>query len=1647
MPASTEQEARNFINKIRKENGGLTQEQRLRLEKTEPEILEVFDNVRRKLGAASKALATNLYTKDTRFVYEIIQNAEDNEYSRAMAERKKPYLAFNVNTDRIVIDSNEDGFTEENIAAISSIGQSTKSVKIGYIGEKGIGFKSVFKVARKVQVQSGLFSFSFEYEHGSDDDGLGMVTPWPENLENLPYGVRTRITLFLLRTCDREKLFRDIEGLPDTLLLFLRKLKKLDVKIERQPGHVTVTKYTLSTSGSRSKITRTIDSTVTDFHFITARRLVPNMPYDHARKLILRTKSSKKDERDWIKQAEVVLAFPVDENDTPLIDQQQHVYAFLPLRKVGFNFLIQSDFITQASREDVFDRPWNQRLLEEAAALFEATICTFIGLGTDLSWKWIRYLPTKGIVDDFWKKLEMLLFSRLRNREVFDSLGQGQFKPTDLRILSEKYLDENSKPLLPSPPKKRGSWAYCSDRYQEDIDIPILKHYGAKDFELSEFVDRLKYDLRRPEPQMHSDDTTSDWHIRVARVLINAIQSGYLQQLKTFRLIRTIVPTWIAMDEGPVFLPTSGGIELPKDLKLSIIDPICLENPTRESLYHKLGVETCPPELVFPMIKQKYEASTTQVSWIDHLAHIKFLFWHRNLLIPGQRYIMAFSRNHYHFWSDQASIGWVYRPAAEGVNAACKHLAVAVDGELKNMIHILNDSYVNHLSDMPRRNNISALTWVYEHFGAKTQLQLWRRGDLLNRSPEFQYILDRKPEILLSILEDCWAQFQTNWSDTIRGCLIPILNSSSKKPLQQTVLPVPKLVSIVDRLGLRQDFGFIKELEGITDSIAGKWYFLEQLGVIKDDGFSFWLAVLKHAKNLNISNINVVSEIYRELQNTCREEFQRKEIERCFSSDSLMFIPSFFGQKWTSHKNTCVWEAPSWFVHLCRLKDIEQYRGLQELFCHILDIPNAGLDDFLDNVLSLQRGVITADFANRVHREDLSNLYKELSTYRNQADCMTIRNRFQSERLIYHPQVNSWHSPTDCVWAEDHIKLQGKVSIATEYKESEYLFVEILNIVEPTLEMHVRALADKALLPRAKKEMFHEMRLICAFDPKPDQLESLRNALCLPIRTVDKRLEWVRPSFEDFVIVDRKEYGDMFEGKVNVLDFSLEEVHQLRTFLIALDLGRRFMSEAVEEKTRVSGELRLDNDLTREMQRKAYAICRYAAHLHSPEAKDRTESTLSMLQTLTVFRSDRISKVVTISQSGGPISVYGESALFHIQSVENKLILYVPANERERYVCKCRAFPQGLLAYLGVAKHSESAFLTQIIDAPTLDTVDFMLVDAGIISLPNDSASAPKENKIATPTKGYIRRTEKTKTVVFGSRVTESAELFQFGYQTPRSPSLSPVYGSAAPPSALPRIERGVTAHSSEQIESLTSALSIFNLSPLHDEANEKYKILLDFVIRGAQSLDTIPNKHQVSVIPNYVERRQDLNDVWFLHQAEGERSFKIGAAGELFVFELLMRLRLPGFCRDNWQSKLRQKISVHDSYSDMMPWTGTESSDIVYNDGEGALTNLLIDRGYLDVRLWRGGRPRYHIEVKATIGENETPFYVSQSQFTMMEDMMLPENDSSETIYLIARVFWLGSRGMGIKLYVDPARLRLKRELEFKTDMFEVTPALLAQA
>jgi len=138
--------------------------------------------------------------------------------------------------------------------------------------------------------------------------------------------------------------------------------------------------------------------------------------------------------------------------------------------------------------------------------------------------------------------------------------------------------------------------------------------------------------------------------------------------------------------------------------------------------------------------------------------------------------------------------------------------------------------------------------------------------------------------------------------------------------------------------------------------------------------------------------------------------------------------------------------------------------------------------------------------------------------------------------------------------------------------------------------MHILYLKEKAVENPNKGEIVQEMLNICAFKPAPELLEELSACKCLPVKLLSGSIDWQDRSGE-FAIIDRREYGELFTGKVNLLEFSLEEVHSLTSFLVGLGLKGQYTSELADETTTVRGGL-VSERLTSNLRKRAYAICR-----------------------------------------------------------------------------------------------------------------------------------------------------------------------------------------------------------------------------------------------------------------------------------------------------------------------------------------------------------------------------------------------------------------------------------------------------------------------
>jgi hypothetical protein len=78
------------------------------------EVHEAANSLREQLGSALKLLSTDLYSSDTHFLLELIQNADDNSYPSGVV----PTARIELTLQRLVFFNNEVGFAEKNVRAV-----------------------------------------------------------------------------------------------------------------------------------------------------------------------------------------------------------------------------------------------------------------------------------------------------------------------------------------------------------------------------------------------------------------------------------------------------------------------------------------------------------------------------------------------------------------------------------------------------------------------------------------------------------------------------------------------------------------------------------------------------------------------------------------------------------------------------------------------------------------------------------------------------------------------------------------------------------------------------------------------------------------------------------------------------------------------------------------------------------------------------------------------------------------------------------------------------------------------------------------------------------------------------------------------------------------------------------------------------------------------------------------------------------------------------------------------------------------------------------------------------------------------------------------------------------------------------------------
>lgn len=255
-----------------------------------------------------------MYEKSTHFLLELLQNADDNTY-----QCSTPTLRLSYKPGCLGVDCNEVGFTPDNVEAICAVSASTKSGKTSdgeYIGEKGIGFKSVFKAADVVWISSGDFSFKFD-----KTQFLGMVSPiWADFPETTMPGW-TSMYLQLSKKQEEDTLVEELQNFDPNLLIFLRRVRQIERRIVLPNGSIWERKVCKSEEIQGSDRVVALHNGQDTAYYLVRTHVVTGLPKEPKRP-------------NWV-QTKILLAFPL----TGSLEQPrlvaQNVYAFLPIRNYG----------------------------------------------------------------------------------------------------------------------------------------------------------------------------------------------------------------------------------------------------------------------------------------------------------------------------------------------------------------------------------------------------------------------------------------------------------------------------------------------------------------------------------------------------------------------------------------------------------------------------------------------------------------------------------------------------------------------------------------------------------------------------------------------------------------------------------------------------------------------------------------------------------------------------------------------------------------------------------------------------------------------------------------------------------------------------------------------------------------------------------------------------------------------------------------------------------------------------------------------------------------------------------------------------------------------------------------------------------------
>ena len=557
-------------------------------------------------------------------------------------------------------------------------------------------------------------------------------------------------------------------------------------------------------------------------------------------------------------------------------------------------FQIQSDFITQASREDIVHSPRNFAIRKGVAETFRDAVLQLCQQPNVLPFQWIKYLPEATISDSFWANLLPQIISHLQAAPILVSRSGRCWKlPGQLKWVPSSFEDEHGVPLFDDLSDE----LYLSPFYKWS-DKSTLRALGVKGLTMEDMLPRITEDLLSLKSKYKSFETAESWHNRTAELLVKFFEKDQPTKfkLRSLPLIPLLTGEWVVSylsygQLGPfgvgglrrteTYYPYSEiGIPVPTDIGLSLLDPKAYMNASRKTLFSKLGIKYCGPGHVIQSITNCY-SKWNNVNLMSSVSHMRYLYWHLpedqksvdvRIYLKDQVDVPVY-RRFVTLGKPDLIVDDVYLDTEQeyGVKDVSKQV---IDGKktiAPNFpVHFINKAYLDAVPPEARRFKISWKEWLKQVLSVCSAPRLVDSKNPLKLSRIFQHIASNRPTKLVGTLKTYWTEYQ----DLMQEEIIQALSEAKVRcenvedtPLWETFLPTAELKQRASDLGLSHRMPFIKLPYALSNDIA-EWQFLKLFHVGCEADLGFYLEVLHYFDSdvMNDKEIHDLLAVYREIE-------------------------------------------------------------------------------------------------------------------------------------------------------------------------------------------------------------------------------------------------------------------------------------------------------------------------------------------------------------------------------------------------------------------------------------------------------------------------------------------------------------------------------------------------------------------------------------------------------------------------------------------------------------------------------------------------------------------------------------------------------------------------------------------------------------